>query len=212
MLRLYNKTMSIATLDFPKTLSLLSSMYLCQPSKEVLEGWKELLLEDVPDLLRDLKEALYNINLNSKKELEDILWEYTRLFIGPYKLPCPPWESVYTSAKKLMMQDAYDSVMSFYNEIGLTINDPNIMPDHIGAELNFLAILYERMNNENEPEKKLHYMDITKRFLEEHLKKWVLEFTHDMGNAADSPFYKALAKATRDFISLVDVKTFIKSI
>jgi TorA maturation chaperone TorD len=46
-----------------------------------------------------LKGALDAINLESEEELEELLWDYTRLFIGPYHLPCPPLESVYTSPK-----------------------------------------------------------------------------------------------------------------
>jgi TorA maturation chaperone TorD len=181
--------------DIPKALGILSSMYLCKPSKDVLENWRALLSDDVPDFVFDLKHALDAINLDSAQELEDLLWEYTRLFIGPYKLPCPPWESVYTSSKKLMMQDAYDEVKKFYNEVRLAIDAPNIMPDHIGAELNFLAVLFQRINDE--PEKRPQFLDTANRFLTEHVITWIPKFTRDMEDAADTAFYKALAKMTR---------------
>ena len=146
----------------------------------------------------DLKDALDEIDLKSERELKDLIWEYTRLFIGPYKLPCPPWESVYTSPKKLLMQDAYDEVQKSYEKIGLIINNPDILPDHIGAELNFLAVLFQKINSE--PEKRLSYMNIAKIFCDEHLMKWIPQFTRDMEAAADSSFYKGLARATRDFL------------
>jgi len=196
--------MTNMTLDFPKTLNLLSSMYLCKPTREAIENWKALLSEDVPDFMLDLKDAIDEINLNSEQELEDLLWEYTRLFIGPYKLPCPPWESVYTSPKKLMMQDAYSEVQNFYGKVGLAINNPDIMPDHTGAELNFMAVLFQKMDNE--PEKRLYYMDIAKRFIDEHLIKWVPQFTMDMEKATDSHFYKALAKATMNLVFEINNK------
>lgn len=186
------------TWELPKTLNLLSSMYLFKPTKEVLENWKGLLTQDTPDFMLNLKEALDKIDLHAKQQLEDLLWEYTRLFIGPYKLPCPPWESVYTSGKKLMMQEAYDQVQEFYLEAGLVVGDPNIMSDHIGAELNFLAVLYEKMNSE--AEKCPFYEGIVKRFLDEHARKWIPQFTADLENAADSQFYKALARVTHDAI------------
>ena len=90
---------------------------------------------------------------NAEQELEDSRWEYTRLFIGPYKFSCPPWESVYTSSKMLLMQEACDGVKSSYSEIGLIVNNPDLMPDHIGIELNFLALLYGKMesNPKNKP-------------------------------------------------------------
>jgi len=181
-----------------KILSLLSSMYLCKPTKGAIENWKILFAEDVPDFMSGLKESINGIDSDSEEQLSDLLWEYTRLFIGPYKLPCPPWESVYTSAKRLMMQEAFDKVQEFYNEVGLKIDDPDIMPDHIGAELNFLAILIQKMDNE--PEKKNDYLNLAKRFLEEHLTRWIPQFSQEMKKAACSSFYKELARVTRDFI------------
>lgn len=192
------KMMNIMTLDLSRTLSLLGSMYLCKPSKEALENWKKLLSEDTPCFLAEFKNAVNEIDLRSKKELEDLLWEYTRLFIGPYKLPCPPWESVYTSPKKLMMQDAHDDVRAFYAEMGLAVNDQNVMCDHIGAELNFLAVLYENMDDY--PEKISYYEDLAKRFLVEHILKWAPQFAEDMEKAADTAFYKMLASATKRMI------------
>ena len=172
-------------------------MYLCNPAKEAVQNWRALLSEDAPDLLMDLKDALDRIDLDSEKELKDLLWEYTRLFIGPYKLPCPPWESVYTSPKRLMMQEAYDEVKYLYGEAGLTVKDPGIMYDHIGAELNFLAVLMQGINKE--PGER-QYADIAKRFMNEHLTKWIPQFAGDMEDAADTQLYRTLAQATRDFI------------
>jgi TorA maturation chaperone TorD len=186
------------TIDSWKILGLLSNIYLCKPTKKAIESWKVILSEDGPDFLLGLKESIGEIDSSSEQEIEDVLWEYTRLFIGPYKLPCPPWESAYTSAKRLMMQEAYDEVLSFYKEAGLKIDNPDVMADHIGAELNFLAILLQKMSQE--PEKNLYYMDMAKRFLNEHLVRWAPQFTLDMEEATDSKFYEALAQVTRNLI------------
>ncbi len=179
-------------------LGLLSIFYLCKPTKEAVENWRLLLSEDIPDSLLKLKDALDKIDLNSDHELEDLLWEFTRLFIGPYKLPCPPWESVYTSGRRLMMQEARDQVQDFYSEVGLKIGNPNIMTDHIGAELNFLAVLHEKMDGN--PEKGSYYTNLAKRFLDEHLMKWIPQFTLDMEESTSSRFYKSLAQVTRDLM------------
>jgi TorA maturation chaperone TorD len=188
----------IAGSEWQIACSLLSSMYICKPAREAIKNWKTLVSEDVPDFMLDLKDAIDEINLYSEQELEDLLWEYTRLFIGPYKLPCPPWESVYTSGKRLMMQEAYDEVRGLYNEVGLKIDHSDIKADHIGAELNFLAVLYNKISNDHK--KSPYYKDIAKRFLDEHLLKWVTQFTLDMEEAAGSPLYKTLAHLTREFI------------
>ena len=97
-----------------------------------------------------------------------------------------------------MMQDAYDGVQKLYSEAGLAINNPDIMPDHIGAELNFLSVLLQRINSETES--RLRFMDTVNRFLTEHINTWIPEFTRDMEDAADIAFYKALAKVTRHIL------------
>ena len=183
--------------EHPEAIALLSSMYLCKPSREVIENWQIALAEDRSGLLDDLKKAIAKTDVSSQKELEELLWDYTRLFIGPYKLPCPPWESVYTSPKRLMMQEAADQVNKLYKEAGLEINSNDVMPDHIGAELNFLAVLLQKALSQTEKD---FYMGIAGRFLAEHLLKWLPNFTKDLEDAAEAPMYKALARTTRNVI------------
>ncbi len=190
--------MALMTMDFQKALSLLSSMYLCPPTKEVIKNWKPLLDGEVLCSFLGLREAIQKIDLDSEEELEELLWEYTRVFIGPHKLPCPPWESVYTSPASLLMQEAYDQIGNLYSELGLVLNNPNLMTDHLGVELNFLAVLGEKTTED--PERKHYYMGVAQILLNEHLRQWVPQFTLDMEKATDSSFYKALARTTRDFL------------
>jgi len=192
------KNMNTALItEHPEAIALLSSMYLCKPSREVIENWQIALAEDRSGLLDDLKKAIAKTDVSSKKELEELLWDYTRLFIGPYKLPCPPWESVYTSPKRLMMQEAADQVDRLYKEAGLTISTDDVMPDHIGAELNFLAVMLQKVLSQTEKD---FYMGIAGRFLDEHLLQWLPNFTKDLEDAAETPLYKALARTTRNVI------------
>jgi TorA maturation chaperone TorD len=196
LLKLTMTTAEIATPS--EAINLLSSMYLCKPSKETVQNWKGALDGDASIFLRDLKKSVFEIDTSSEDEIEELVWDYTRLFIGPYKLPCPPWESVYTSPKRLMMQDAAEQVSNIYREIGLAIGSGDVMPDHIGAELNFLGVLFGKINEE--PEKRDSYVSIIEKFLEEHLNQWAPRFISDMEKSADSAFYKALAKATGDIL------------
>ena len=184
-----------------EALGLLSSMYLCKPSRKVIESWKAALAEDSSIFLADIKSALNEIDVASEDEMENLLWEYTRLFIGPYKLPCPPWESVYTSPKKLMMQDAAGQVRELYEEAGLAINTDEVMPDHIGLELNFLAVLFQRAHSETNTKDK--QLKMTEQILNDHVMKWMPKFTRDMEDAAETPFYEALARTTWKVIDFI---------
>lgn len=176
--------------------ALLSSMYLCKPTRESLANWRQLLKDAPLEQAEELKKALDAINLASEQELEDLLWEYTRLFIGPQRLPCPPLESVYTSPKRLMMQGAYSEVQEFYGRIGIEVGSGDVMPDHIGVELNFLAILFGRIASESA--KKEHFGELAEEFLANHLTNWIPRFTLDMEEATQVLFYRTLAKITRE--------------
>ncbi len=184
-----------------EVLELLSSIYLCKPSRESIENWQTALAAESSIFLDELKRVINGIDTASEEQLEELLWEYTKLFVGPYRLPCPPWESVYTSPKRLMMQEAADQVMAIYREAGLVVNTDDVLPDHIGVELNFLAVLFQKTHMETD--QKDHYVDMTGRFLAEHLSRWIPEFTRDMENAAETSFYKAVAKTTRNIIEFI---------
>jgi TorA maturation chaperone TorD len=100
-----------------------------------------------------------------------------------------------------MMQDAAGQVRELYDEAGLAINTDEVMPDHIGVELNFFAVLLQRTHSG--PGNKEEHVKRTEKLLNEHLLKWAPDFTHDMEDAAETPFYKALAKATRRVIDFI---------
>lgn len=178
-----------------QALNLLSQIYLCSPTRETLAAWK-LLMPNCAELLPALAGTLRFMNLSDEKELEELHWDYSRLFIGPYKLPCPPWESVYTSPNRLMMQSAHDEVLEAYREMDLAVNNPGILPDHIGMELNFAALLAEKIHSD--PGGKARAVAL--KFWASHLKNWIPQFTADLEKSASSPFYKALGQDTRYLI------------
>lgn len=174
--------------------SLLASMYLCKPTREAILSWRELLETEPLAGTEELLDALRGINVDSEQELDDILWEYTRLFIGPHHLHCPPYESVYTSPKRLLMQDAYLQVQEFYSRIGVEVGSEDVMADHIGVELNFLVVLFSII--ENDPENRPLRQGLLEEFLAGHLQNWVPSFAADMEESSETSLYKALAKVT----------------
>jgi putative dimethyl sulfoxide reductase chaperone len=197
---LVTKTMPAATVLAPSAVfGLLASMYLCKPTADAIGNWRNLMSGGVPEALGDLSEALERINLNSVEEMQDLLWDFTRMFIGPYRLPCPPWESVYTSPKRLLLQESSDAVRAVYDRLGIEVA-PNVLPDHVGAELNFMGILLERIETGSSEE--AAYRQFSKDFVEEHLKNWIPRFASDLEKAAETSLYKALARSTITAVEL----------
>ena len=185
--------------DVPSALALLGSMYLCQPTREAVAEWLSLAKAIALPAIGGVREALGSLRLDAEQEMDDLLWDYTQLFIGPARLPCPPWESVYTSPKRLLMQEAFDSVVAFYREQGLSVGDPQVLQDHIGAELSFLAVLHEKMRDQQGDVSS--YRRAAERFLAEHPRRWIPAFAADMEGAANTPLYKALARATAELLA-----------
>ncbi len=175
-------------------LGLLSSMYLCKPVTEALVEWRNAMSDGVPEYLEELAHAIAGTDPNSPEAMQDLLWDYTRLFLGPYRLPCPPWESVYTSSQRMVLQEASDAARAAYAEAGVEVGASNVMPDHVGVELNFLSLLLEKIeaNTGGEDACRRRARD----FLDTHLRNWVPRFAADMGRAAQTAVFKALAQST----------------
>jgi len=144
-------------------------------------------------------------NASSLDELLDRLrWDYTRLFIGPEKLPAPPWESVYLSRDGLLFQKQTMEVRRLYRQFGyVPINYPHEADDHLGLELDFLFKLASRTKEEIDQKKFDPALDLLKEqssFLEEHLLKWIPSFVEDVHEAAETSFYQGLAKILHGYL------------
>lgn len=132
--------------------------------------------------------------------------EYTRLFIGPFHLAAPPYESVYRpESRGKVMGDSTLDVQARYREEGLALSGSiHDLPDHITAELEFMSYLAEQeaLWWEGEPEgvrSRLVKQDV---FLSEHLTTWTPLFTQAMLKETRREFYRRLALLLECFVQL----------
>ena len=124
--------------------------------------------------------------------------EYTRLFIGPEKLPAPPWESVYVSGEPLLFQESTLAVREAYLREGFrAAGYPHEADDHVATELNFMAALCKRALDTYESgdtELCRSTLEAQARFLSEHLLVWIREFSDRLGAVRGiSAFYPSFA-------------------
>ena len=76
---------------------------------------------------------------------DDLLVDYTRLFLGPVDTLAKPYGSVWLGGDAPLMQDSTMAVLQLYEEAGFEIDeDFRELPDHIAAELEFLYLLLFR--------------------------------------------------------------------
>ncbi len=139
-------------------------------------------------------------------ELEALLVDYTRLFLGPAQVLAKPYESVWRDAQETVMGHSTLAVLDMYREGGFDIDDGfRELPDHIAAELEFLYLLVFRQN-------RAHHSgdfdglgaaeELERRFLDEHLGRWIGPFTRAVGAGAETDFYRHLAELTGRFVTI----------
>ena len=123
--------------------------------------------------------------------------EYTYLFMWGKSVP--PYESSYTNRTPAGNQELAD-VSGFYRAFGFDIaNDAQEMPDHISAELEFLAMLCakEAYALEHAWQEQAEVCRAARReFLAEHLNRWLPAFAERIHAKARAPFYPSLAEFT----------------
>jgi TorA maturation chaperone TorD len=135
---------------------------------------------------------------------EQLRVEFTRLFIGPYIMLAPPYESVYRDREGKLMGDSTMEVLRLYKAAGFDLADNyHDAPDHVATELEFLYILsakqMEAISSQDLPATK-HYSSLAYSLLADHLYRWVPELTARIEAKAESGFYKCLARITRKAI------------
>jgi len=139
--------------------------------------------------------------------LTDLAVDYARIFLGAgvfEGVVASPYESVYTSEERLIMQESRDKVASVYKDNELKLkNTIDIPEDHIALELEFMAHLCrEAMKLDGDRERVLRLLAEQKDFIERHIMNWVPAFCADIEKCASTDFYRAVAKITRGFINI----------
>ncbi len=137
-------------------------------------------------------------------DLDALSLDFSRLFLGPYKLHAPPYGSVYLDGERQIMGKSTLEVRNKYRESGLDISsDFRNPPDHIAAELEFMYFLIlketEAIGN-SDIDSTVSFLEKQRTFLREHLGAWVFDFANTIEEEAETDFYKNLARATKTFI------------
>jgi len=140
-------------------------------------------------------------NAPKPDDLERHKIDYSRLFLGPFKLLAPPYGSVYLEDGKFMGNSTV-AVKNLYEQEELEIVLKEA-PDHISMELEFMyfLVLKETEARENsELKEAAHLHGKQASFMCNHLGVWVQAFALNIERNAQTEFYKALGAATKNFV------------
>ncbi len=159
------------------------------------------------DLMRALDAAKESLRGVDDDLLEQLAVTFDRVFFGMGPITARhafPYESVYTSEKGIMMQEAYTQVVRAYREQHLAKDAGFTEPeDHIAVELAFMATLSERTATflrEGLEEAAEETVSQQLAFARGHLLNWIDVFCADLAKAAEGTFYEHLADFTRMFV------------
>lgn len=185
---------------------ILATVYRQEASSELLKRIKDPQFSIV---LSDLEIDLFgDLSQNSEEELlEALAVEHARLFLGPGK-HVSPHESVHHKREDGQWGQLWGAstveVKKFIEATGLNYDGAyRGVPDHISVELEFMELLTQKQaqaESEKDEEGAQRYLEVEKRFLQEHLIRWVPEFCEAVRERADLSFYRELAGLTRRFI------------
>lgn len=136
--------------------------------------------------------------MNSRPTLEE---EYTYLF--QRQAIASPYEGSYLVQSFFMQPQMLADVGAFYSAFGLQVTGD--LQDHLGAELEFMAVLCFKEVYAHEQvwiEQAATCRQARRRFLGEHLGRWLPVFAMRVRDNARLSFYAALTELTAALVAL----------
>ncbi|MDP2948832.1 MAG: molecular chaperone TorD family protein [Chloroflexota bacterium] len=131
--------------------------------------------------------------------------EYCRLFVGPYRLPCPPYGSVYLDGG-VVMGPSTVATLDIYASEGWQPSSCLAEPaDHVAVELEFMAEMCaaaQRAAMVGDEAELARSLETQRSFLAEHLGRWEQAFAARVKAATTSGLYRSLAEVLEAWIPL----------
>ena len=139
--------------------------------------------------------------------LLDLARDYARTFIGHGnngRSAAYPFESVHTSEKRLLMQDARDEVLAIYRANLLKKGEEwNDCEDHIALELEFMQVMSERTAKalkEGKEDEAVEMLKTQRAFVGQHLANWVPMFVSDIKYFSQTDLYIGAGELLLGFV------------
>lgn len=146
------------------------------------------------------------LRLSWDDSVRELAIDYVRTFIGHgvngYSAAYP-FESVYTSERRLMMQEARAEVLATLRENGLKRGTWTEGEDHIALELEFMQRMSMRTAEAlqaGDEDTAIKELRTQRAFAHDHLLNWLPMLTADMDKFAQTKFYQGLGTLTMGYV------------
>ncbi|HXF93843.1 MAG TPA: molecular chaperone TorD family protein [Nitrospiraceae bacterium] len=137
-------------------------------------------------------------------QLSDLQGEHRRVFSNVITLDCPPYETLFGNDHVFAQSHVMGDIAGFYKAFGVELSrDIHERLDHLSVELEFMHFLaykesYSRCHDG--ADKTQIVVDAQKKFVKNHIGRWVPLFCRMLARKADSGFFKLMADVTTDWM------------
>jgi putative dimethyl sulfoxide reductase chaperone len=140
------------------------------------------------------------------QDLQTLLVDYRKLFLGPTQPLAIPYGSYWLSGESTVMQDSTMAVLGLYHQAGFELDEEfREAPDHVAVELEFLNLLTFRQGEARRAgltDVLRDWQQLERLFLEKNLGVWIGQFAAAVKAGAGTAFYRDLAELTELFLRI----------
>ena len=167
---------------------LLGQNLYCRPSNENKQIRDNLT--QLPELLNwpDKNKIANLVQALPALDVEDLEYQFSVLFEGQGRMPCPPWGSVYLDKDNIVFGETTAEYRNFLRQNGLEIKSESKEPeDQFGLMLLALSQLLEKGEAQAGME-----------LITEHLMPWGTRYLELLEKNEVSQYYAIIAQITQD--------------
>ncbi len=138
-------------------------------------------------------------------DIQDLRDEHRRVFSNVIALDCPPYETLFGNDHVFGQSYVMGDIAGFYSAFGVQLaQDIHERLDHLAVELEFLHFLAYKESYalcHDGPEKLKTVIEAEKKFVKEHVGRWVPLFSGMLKKKAEYGFYKTVADLTAQWVA-----------
>jgi len=137
-------------------------------------------------------------------QLTDLQSEHRRVFTNVITLDCPPYETLFGNDHVFAQSHVMGDIAGFYKAFGVELSkDIHERLDHLSVEFEFMHFLgykesYSRCHDGIE--KTDIVVEAQKKFVKNHIGRWVPLFCRMLAKKADSGLFKLIADSMSDWM------------
>lgn len=126
--------------------------------------------------------------------------DFHQLFMVPSDRYVQPYETAYPGDWENPVPRG-PQVEDFYRSSGATLKDDFLdLPDHLAAELGFMAYLCRRQAESQNPAETAYFQERQGEFLDRHLLLWAFDLAAKVEELATTSLYRVLARGLTIFL------------